>query len=162
MGRIIIILATFVAGFAGLSAQISQEEVSIVQNLYGMEKRTIYMQVMDLTPTDSLSFWPLYDKFEMERKELGMRRVRLMQQLTSKYPNISNEEIDEIVEESHEIAEEMLSLEKDFYDEIKEVTSVAVAAKFYQIERFLNTAISMKLAENLPFIGEFNIKSDKK
>jgi ASC-1-like (ASCH) protein len=158
---ILLILALLVVGGEAF-AQLSQEEVAIVQNLYGMEKRAIYREVMAMSPMDSVAFWPLYDQFEVKRKDLAKNRIMWMEKLATKYPNISNEEIDEIVEESHEIAEELLELEKDFYDKIKEKASAAVAAKFYQIERFLNTAISLELGSRLPFIGEFSVRDAKK
>jgi len=143
-------------GMATASAQMNQEEVGILQNLYGMEKRAIYQQVMDLTPSDSVAFWPIYDEFELDRKDLGLRRVQLLQKFVSKYPAISAEELNEIVEGLIDIREDLLELEVDAYEELKEKTSTITAAKFIQIEDFLNTMISAELAVRMPFIGEFH------
>jgi len=158
MKIIAIVCAFFAFAAADTAAQMTQEEVGIVQNLYGMEKRAIYQKVMELTPSDSVAFWPIYDEFELERKNLGQRRVQLMQKFVSKYPAISAEELDEIVEGLIEVRAELLDLETDAYEEMKEKTSTMTAAKFIQIESFLNTMISAELAQEMPFIGAFHEK----
>lgn len=157
--KIIAIVCAFLAfSAADVAAQMTQEEVGILQNLYGMEKRAIYKKVMELTPSDSVAFWPIYDAFEIERKDLGQRRVQLLQKFVSKYPAISAEELDEIIEGLIEIREELLDLETDAYEDLKEKTSTMTAAKFIQIESFLNTMISAELAVEMPFIGAFHEK----
>ena len=162
--KIIACIVAFLAfGTADAAAQISQEEIAIIQNLYGMEKRTIYMKVMDLSPGDSVSFWPLYNEYEDDRKDLGTRRIKNMERFTGKYPAISAEELDEIAEEAIDIAEGFLEIQEDYYEKMKEATSTMTAAKFLQLESFLNSVIQSELAVRMPFIGEFHeVKPAKK
>ena len=161
--KVLLILLTMIAFGAGdVAAQMSQEEVAIIQNVYGMEKREIYREVMDMSPGDSVAFWPIYDQYEMDRQALGKRRIHLMEQFVAKYPAITAEEIDEIVEESADLKEDLNELTKDAYDDIKDAASVMTAAKFYQIEGFLNTVVQAALAVKLPFIGEFHMKAAEK
>lgn len=157
--KIVAIVCAFVAfAAADATAQMSQEEVGVLQNLYGMEKRAIYQKVMELSPSDSVAFWPIYDQFEVDRKDLGQRRVQLMQKFVGKYPAISAQELDEIIEGLMDIREELNELEEDTYEEMKEKASTMTAAKFIQIESFLNTMISAELAVEMPFIGAFHEK----
>lgn len=137
------------------------EEINIIQNLYGMEKRSLYMQAMDLSPSDSVSFWPIYDKFEEKRKDIGKERIEWIKKLADKYPAISSEELDEIIEEASDLNGEFHDLLFDTYKDLRKKTSSMVAAKFYQIESFLNTAILAELQSKLPFIGEFSVKKTK-
>ena len=162
MKALLVLLTLLAFGAGDVVAQMSQEEVAIIQNVYGMEKRQIYREVMELTPSDSVAFWPIYDQYEMDRQELGKRRIHLMETFVSKYPAISAEEIDDIVNESVDIHEELIDLEKDAYDDIKDAASVMTAAKFIQIEGFLNTVVQAALSVKLPFIGEFHMKAVKK
>lgn len=156
----------FVALFAllCLSADVaaqSTEEINIIQNLYGMEKRSLFIMAMDLSPSDSVSFWPIYDKYENKRKEIGKERIEWIKKLADKYPAVSSEELDEIIEEASDLNEDFHDLLMDSYKDIRKNTSSMVAAKFYQIETFLNTAILAELQSRLPFIGEFSVKAKK-
>lgn len=137
------------------------EEINIIQNLYGMEKRSLFIMAMDLSPSDSVSFWPIYDKYEEKRKEIGKERIEFLKQFVSKYPAVSSEELDEIVEESASLQEDFHDLLMDTYKDLRKATSSMVAAKFYQIEAFLHTAINAELQSKLPFIGEFSVKPKK-
>ena len=116
---------------------------------------------LGLSNEESAAFWPIYDAYEVARKELGKRRIELLEKFVSKYPAISAEELDEIVDESFDIHEELIDLEQDTYDELKDKASVMTAAKFVQIEGFLNTVIQAELQVRLPFIGEFHMEAKK-
>ncbi|RPI66612.1 MAG: hypothetical protein EHM43_11125 [Ignavibacteriae bacterium] len=137
------------------------EEINIIQNLYGMEKRSLFIMAMDLSPSDSVSFWPIYDKYEEKRKNIGKERIEWLKKFADKYPAVSSEELDEIVEEASDLNEEFHDLLMDTYKTMRKNTSSMVAAKFYQIESFLNTAINSELQSRLPFIGEFSVKAKK-
>lgn len=137
------------------------EEINIIQNLYGMEKRSLFIMAMDLSPSDSVSFWPIYDKYEEKRKDIGKERIEWLKKFADKYPAVSAEELDEIVEEASDLNEEFHDLLMDTYKTLRKNTSSMVAAKFYQIESFLNTAIVGELQSRLPFIGEFSVKAKK-
>jgi len=140
----------------------STEEVAVIQNLWGMEKRELYHKAMTLSASDSVAFWPLYDKYEDERKELGRKRIELIKQFVSKYPAISNEEVDEVVNGAIDMNEEFADLLSDYYDKVKKATSAMTAATFYQIEAYIHNEIQSEIQSRLPFIGQFEMKKPKK
>jgi hypothetical protein len=152
--------ALLLAGPA-MQAQASHEEVAIVQNLFGMEKRNIYQKVMKLSAADSVGFWPLYDEYEMERKDIGKKKIELMQMFVSKYPNISHDEIDDIVNDTDDINSDLRKLIKRFYDKIKDKSSAQTAAMFYQMETYIMNVVNSEISNAMPFIGDFKIVTKK-
>lgn len=157
-----VILALVITAFYAVDG-IAQttEEINIIQSLYGMQKRELLMSVMKLSPSDSVSFWPLYDQYEDKRKDLGKKRIEMIKNFVSKYPAISSEEIDDTIEDVADLQEDMSSLMMDYFKKIRKATSSMVAAKFYQTEMYLHTAIQADLQNKLPFIGEFSVKAKK-
>ena len=140
----------------------TNEEVAIIQNLWGMEKRALFVAAMKLNSTDSAAFWPVYDKYEMERKDLGNKRIEIIKAFVSKYPAISNEEVDETVSAAIDINKEFDELLADYYDKVKDATNAMTAATFYQIEAYLQNEIQSEIQSRLPFIGTFEAKKAKK
>ncbi len=158
---LVCVLGSLMVAAPTIQAQLSQEEVAIVQNLFGMEKRAIYTKIMKLSAADSVSFWPLYDDYEVRRKNLGKTKLELAQRFVSKYPNISHDEIDEMVNDIDDINAELNELVKDFYDKIKDKSSAQTAAMFYQMEHYIMNVVNSDLNDALPFIGEFKIVTKK-
>lgn len=158
----ILLLGMISLASPAVQAQISQEEVAVVQNLFGMEKRAVYAKIMKLSSADSVSFWPLYDAYEVKRKDLGKKKIELAQAFVNKYPNISHAEIDELVEKIDDVNEDLRELIKDYYEDIRDKSSAQTGAMFYQMEQYIMNVVSASLSDSLPFIGEFNIVTTKK
>lgn len=140
-----------------VQAQLSQEEVAMMQNLFGMEKRGIYTKVMKLSAADSVSFWPLYDEYEVKRKDLGKQRIDLTKAFVAKYPNISHDEINDLIEDIDDVNEDLNELIKDYYDNIRKKTSAQTAAMFYQMEQYIKQATFVSMYHDLPMLGEFRL-----
>ena len=77
------------------NAQTNKEEVDLMQAAFGMEKKAIVAEFVKLTEAQSEAFWQIYDEYETQRKELGIKRLELLYQYAEKYMTMSNEEADE-------------------------------------------------------------------
>lgn len=134
------------------SAQMTTEEASVVSGIYGKEKRTVYLETMNLQPNDSVAFWPLYNDFEDDRKDLGKTRIAILQRFAASYPAISNDDIHELVDDLIDTEDDINELRADYYSKIKDVTSAMVAAKFFIMESLLETQIQSALRTKIPFV----------
>lgn len=139
-------------------AQLSTEEIAIVQNLFGAEKRQLLTATLNMSPSDSVGFWPLYEKYEADRKELGKERITLIQTYVSKYPAISNEELNDMMETALELEEDQHDLIASYYGKIKKAASVSLAAQWLQIESYISAAVRLAIQEKLPFVGDIKKK----
>ncbi|HLP27699.1 MAG TPA: hypothetical protein VK147_03600 [Candidatus Didemnitutus sp.] len=142
-------------------AQLSTEEIAIVQSIFGMEKRAIITKTIKMTPTDSVGFWPLYEKYESDRKDLGKERIALIQTFVSKYPALSNEELNDLMEGALELDADQHDLLESYYSKIRKASSPMVAAQWLQLESYINLSIKLSIQEKLPFLGDVKIKSAK-
>jgi len=133
----------------------SKEEIEIVQGLYGMEKREVIKEVMDLTDIQASSFWPIYDAYETERKKLGADRIAIINDYINSYTTLTDTKADELMNRVFKNDAALDKLQKTYYGKIKKVLSPLKAAQFTQVESYLQTAIRSAISEELPFIGEF-------
>jgi len=56
-------------------AQTTQDEVQLMQSLYGMEKRDIIGEFIELNESQEEEFWKIYDEYELKRQEIGKERI---------------------------------------------------------------------------------------
>lgn len=88
---------------------------------------------MDLTPEESQKFWPIYNQFENEVKDLrkssktNLRKVDLEE--------INDNEIEEIMMTHMQVKRKELDLEEKYFNEYKKVISVKQIAKMHQAEK---------------------------
>ena len=133
----------------GIFAQTNQDEVQLLQSLYGMEKRDIVGEFVELSEAQEADFWMLYDSYENQRKELGKQRYSLLLRYVNDYGEVRPEDAERFMTEAIPLRIKSDKLTDTYYKKIKSKTDPIVAMQFYQIEHYLATAIRMELLEEI-------------
>ena len=91
MKKITLFLAAlFLASFA--YTQSNKEEIDLVQAAFGMDKKAIVADFVQLSDTQKDAFWVLYDEYETKRKDLGKERIELLKQYAEQYMTMTGEQ----------------------------------------------------------------------
>jgi predicted DNA-binding ribbon-helix-helix protein len=142
-----------VAGFTNTcSAQAEEDEVQLFQTMYGMEKRSLISEAMELSADQDKAFWPVYEEFEKERRVIGKERIALIKEYMDTYTNATDEQLDAIAKRALANESAFTKLESAYYDKMKKVTASGVAFRWLQVERYLNTSIRAAIQDELPFM----------
>ena len=154
--KIITTLCLMVLAFSGY-AQTSSDEVKLLQQLYGMEKREILNGFIQFDENDDkTAFWEVYDEYEEARKAQASQRFKLLEQYVNDYMTMDEAELEGLLSESIKMRQAHEKLVAKYTKKLKKVAGVKQAAQFYQIENYLHGAINTSLAEQIPFIGELD------
>lgn len=148
--RAFLLIVIFIPYF--LYAQ--NDEISLIQSMYGIEKRKIVTDYMQLPEASATGFWEVYDKYEAERKELGRKRLLLINEYAENYINLTDEKADQIAKDMLANNVQYEKLHQKYYTRFKKVTSPLKAAQFLQLETFLQNEIRSAVQEEIPFIGD--------
>ncbi len=133
----------------GIFAQSNQDEIELMQSLYGMEKRDIVAEFIELSEVQEQEFWALYNEYENERKELGRKKFQLLQSYVDDYGQVKAEDADNFMKQAIPLRIKSDKLTDNYYKKIKTKTDPIVAMQFYQIENYLADAIKMELLEDI-------------
>jgi len=140
----------FIACFSFNSiAQTNQDEVQLMQSLYGMEKRDIVAEFIELSDSQQEEFWLLYDEYEIKRQEIGKERFRLLSSYVNDYGEVKPENADNFMKQVIPLRIKSDKLVDNYYKKVKTKTDPIVAMQFYQIENYLFDAIKMELLEEI-------------
>lgn len=156
MKTLLILTLTLLVIPISMSAQSNMEEVDYIQSIFGMEKKAIVADFIELDGAAKDAFWTLYDQYETERKELGKRRLALLNDYAKNYDNLTDEKIDELAGSSNKQAGLDQGLRYKYYKKLKKEAGAKAAAQFYQIEGYFTAAIRISILESIPFIGELD------
>ena len=130
-------------------AQTNQDEVQLMQSLYGMEKRDIVAEFIELNDSQQKEFWLLYDEYEIKRQEIGKERFRLLTSYVNDYGEVKPENADNFMKQVIPLRIKSDKLVDNYYKKVKTKTDPIVAIQFYQIENYLFDAIKMELLEEI-------------
>ena len=149
----VILLVAITTSFA----QSTKEQVEFFQSIFGMEKKALVSEFVQLEGEASTAFWSLYDEYEAERKANGQKRIALIDKYANSYLDLDDATTDEMAAESMSIHTAQFKLVKSYYKKIKKASGSKAAAQFYQLELFIQDATGVALMEQIPFIGEFDL-----
>jgi predicted nucleic acid-binding OB-fold protein len=149
MKKITLLLsALFVAAL--VNAQSTKEEVDLMQASFGMEKKVMVAEFVQVDPVQKDAFWKLYDEYETARKALGQERIHLLSDYTAKYDKFTSESAEAWTKNVINLSKETDDLIITYYNKIKKVTNPIVALQFYQVENYILAGIRVSLLESLP------------
>jgi len=152
----VLILAAAILISPITQAQNDQEVVDFFQSVFGMEKKAIVNEFMNLEDDAATSFWELYDAYEVERKAQGRDKFELLNEYIDNYFTISDESANNMVKEAIALRKSKLKLISKYYKKINKSNGGKTAAQFYQIENYFNNTINLAITENIPFVGEMD------
>ena len=132
-----------------MTSQTNQDEVQLMQSLYGMEKRDIVAEFIELSDLQENEFWEIYDEYEEKRKEIGKEKLRLLNAYVNDYGEVKPQDADLFMKQAIPLRMKSDKLVDTYYKKVKSKTDPIVAMQFYQIENYLSDAIRMELLEEI-------------
>lgn len=150
VGAILMIFASIKTS----NAQSNTEEVDFVQSIFGMEKKAVVADFLNVDSTDP--FWSVYDEYELKRKELGKKRINLLTRYVDNYTSMGDADYDDIIKNMISLRKSTDKLLDSYYTKVKKVSGSKTAAQFFQIEEYILIEIRATILEGIPYIGEFD------
>jgi len=141
----------------GVGAQTSAaDDVAIIQDIYGKSKTQVIVEYLQLPESQSAAFQEIYDKYEIERKELGKKKIQIIEDYAANYDTLSDEKAAELTQANLKNNQNLDKLLSKTFNKAKKVVGGKSAAKFVQLEQYLQIIIRSELQDNIPFIGELD------
>ncbi len=141
-----------------IRAQNPIDEVSILQGVYGLEKKILISDYMKLSDAESGKFWQIYDEYENIRKQIGKKRIENIVAYAKDYATLTDEVAAKIVKSSLANNYDFIKLQQKTFKKLAKALSPLKAAQFVQAEMYFENLIRLEIAEEIPFIGEFDKK----
>ena len=142
-------------------AQSNTEEIDFMQSVFGMEKKAMTAEFVSIPEDQSEAFWALYDEYETGRKEMGKKRIDLLNRYAEEYSTMTNESVDAWMKEILSFTKKNDAHLVSYYHKINKACSPVVATQFYQLELYIKAEITEEILEVLPFAAENGSTEDE-
>jgi len=155
MKRVFILSAVCMLS-TGMFAQSNKEDVDLIQSIFGKEKKELVQVYMTIPEAQSAKFWALYDQYETARKKLGQERIKLIEAYATNYEKLDSKKATELVTKKLAWADKYTKFQQLYFGKFSAVIGGLQAAKFIQLEDYIENCIRLSIQEEIPFIGELD------
>jgi hypothetical protein len=138
---------------ASASAAAPTVDVTRLTTALSAERRRAFMVGMQLTPAQDTAFWPIFEKFEGERRVVSERMVRIVQQYAQAYPNVGEEQAWEMVRGTADAEKELVAIRQKYADDVKKKISARASLRFYILDDYLTTAVRLGVLDDMPVVS---------
>src|SRR5262245_39661899 len=112
----------------------TRDEVELTRADVQNKRREIVQQLMELTPTESQNFWPVYREYQAETAKLGDQRVTLIENYLKTSSSMTDQQAEDLLKNWFKFRENQLALQKKYVGKFKKVLPPVKVARLYQIE----------------------------
>jgi hypothetical protein len=137
-------------------AQSNKEDVEIIQNLFGKQKKELVQVYMVIPEDKKAGFWTLYDQYETDRKTLGKERIALIESYANDYATLDDRKANDLMNRKIKWLGDFSKMQKKYYDIMSKQIGGLQASKFFQLEDYLENNIRLFIQESIPFIDELD------
>jgi hypothetical protein len=116
------------------------------------EKVQVLGAMMQFTPDEASTFWPIYNSYDSDLTKLGDRRLALIREYADNYDSMTDEKADELVQKNFTLVSDRNALLKKCYEQVKSKMGAKNAARFVQVEHQLVMIIDLQIASQLPAV----------
>lgn len=118
------------------------------------ERKMVVSQALELTPAESAAFWPIYDKYAAELKNVGNLRVKVITDYAANYDTMTDEVAKQLIADSFKYQEQTLKVRKSYLGKFRKALPEIKVARFLQVESKLDAMVNFALARQIPLVPQ--------
>jgi hypothetical protein len=153
------ITAIALMGFATVSTAQSgpasgeiEVTIEMVRSVMQLERKAIIAEVLELTATENMEFWPVYDDYRDEVRLVDDRLLALILSFAESYDNLPDETAVAMVDNYFEIEMDRLKVRTKFLRRFDDVLPPKKLARFVQTENKIDVITELDLARQIPLV----------
>lgn len=120
------------------------------------ERRTVFVQNMNLSDADAKIFWEIYDQFEAELVPLREKGINTLKAYGEQYEKMTDEQAETIMKTSLANEAKRAKIRKKYYNKMAKELGAKTASRFLQLDTVVSLMLKLSIYDELPLIGDFN------
>jgi hypothetical protein len=149
--------AIFTLAIAGTAAQAqtpSGADVAIEQLRKDTraEKTDVIAGTMGFSADEAAKFWPLYKKYEAQRRAIGDEKVTLIKDFAANYDTLNDAKAKELLARLVGVEDKETAAKRQFVQELQKVLPAKTVARYYQVDNRLDMLVNLELASQIPIV----------
>jgi Spy/CpxP family protein refolding chaperone len=137
------------APYAVKAQSIHDEQQQVIAQIQ-TDKHAIVLKSLALDDAQVQAFTPIYDKYQLERKQLFDRAAALLDLYAANYESMTDDAAKKILKDWFSLQDDEVALTRKYAKQFEKVLPPAEVVRFVQIENKLDTLLKLKAVANIP------------
>lgn len=130
-----------------------ESEIEAARKLMVRERKLVITGELVLTSEEKDAFWPVYNEYLAEMREVGDDEVGLITDFAATYQNMTEDAAERMLKEHLDIRSRKLKIRRNYVRRFRKVLPAVKVAKLYQVENKLDAVLDYQLASQIPMIN---------
>ncbi|HYV56977.1 MAG TPA: hypothetical protein VE911_05515 [Candidatus Nitrosopolaris sp.] len=148
------VLALALSATAGRAGEAADANLDILRDTIRANRKALVAANLTLTDEEAGRFWPLYAKYQTEMNAVQDRAVKVIQDYTANFHDLSNEQAMKLADDWLSAEGDRVKVRRTYLEEFAKVLPGRKVVRFYQIENKMDAVVRYELAANIPVVGE--------
>ncbi len=145
-------LLALLVSFRAEAAVSTADAIELVRSTYKADRQVVVAQVLQLTESESTSFWPLYRSYRADLDKIGDGLVKLVLEYADVYPNVPEKRAAAMLKEYTALEQKLASKRTWYFKRAAKVLPAAKALRWAQLENRMDLALRLQLAGTIPLV----------
>ncbi len=128
------------------------QAIDVVRSVIKADRQEVITKALQLTPTESEKFWPLYQQYRTEMDKVGDGLVQLVQNYATFYPDVPQEAAAKMLKDLTRLEDQQTGTRATYLKKMAKVLPAAKTLRFAQVENRLDLALRVALAAKIPLV----------
>ena len=128
------------------------DTIEMVRSVAALERRNVLRANLGLTMEESAEFWPIYDEYDIDKKRINDRLVKIITDYAAEQENLSDKLAKSMVDDWFKVQNDLLKLKKSYLRKFRRVLEPKTVMRFYQIDNKLDVIANVRLAQGIPLV----------
>ncbi len=152
-----LILALFAVILSASSfAQVDELDSKWLRYMVESERRTVFLEAMDLKGAADSTFWVLFNEYEKELDKIREEYIKDLYEYSKKYDHMSGDDADNYINRHFAQESQRIAVQKKYHKKIAKAVDQKTAARFVQVDDAVHMIMRLNVMDEFPFIGDFN------
>jgi len=139
---------------SGSASQLEPNDfIDLLRKDVRSEKKQIIAENMDLSDSEAVKFWPVYDQYAADLSKIYDAKIALLNDYVESYNNMTGEQAENYIRKRAEVEQSIMQLRLKYVPAFRKVLSGRETALFYQLDWRLGLAIDVELVQ-VPLINQ--------
>ncbi|RAJ06594.1 hypothetical protein LX64_01721 [Chitinophaga skermanii] len=159
--RFLLVMALALTGVIPVSAQDASgstyapsPEPDLVFTIFGKTRELLMSDYLDITPTEQSKFIDEIIAYETEKRPWLIERIALLKLYNNMYSSIEEEKMFSLTRQLLNNDKEYAAIQLRYYKRMAKLLGSSRAAKFFQLDNYLESVSRLYVQNDLPFIKE--------
>lgn len=135
-------------------AQVDVLDAKWMNYMVESERKTVFMQAMELDASADSVFWVLYNEYEADLEKIRAEYIQDLGTYAETYKTMTGDDADLLMKRHYARELSRTMTQRKYHKKMSKQIDALTAARFVQVDNAVSMILRLSVMDEMPFIGD--------